>query len=171
MIDEGILQQFPGASGYLNTASLGLPPQTAVDEMTAAIAEWQAGAAEPPGYDHYVEEARASFAAMVDVPVEQVAVGAQVSAMVAMAATLLPPGSRVLVPDGEFTSTTFPFLTRDDLGLEVVSAPLERVAETVGPGTAMVSFSLVQSSDGRVADGPAGSSGSPGSTSRSPSRR
>ena len=81
MIDEGVRAQFPGANGYLNTASLGLPPRTAVDELTAALDEWQAGMADPPGYDRYVDEARASFGAMVGVPPRQVAVGAQVSAL------------------------------------------------------------------------------------------
>ncbi len=152
MIDAGVRGQFPGAAGYLNTASLGLPPQAAIDEMTVAMAEWQAGAAEPTGYDRYVEEARASFGRMVGVPAAQVAVGAQVSALVALAVTVLEPGSRVLVPEGEFTSATFPFLVRDDLGLEVTSAPLELLAEAVEPGLSMVSFSLVQSADGRVAD-------------------
>lgn len=144
--------QFPGADGYLDTASLGLPPRSAVDAMTAAIAEWQAGAATAPGYDHYVEEARASFASLVHVPTSQVAIGAQVSALVAMATSLLEPGARVLVPDGEFTSVVFPFLARHDLGLQVVTAPLDRLAETIDPDTAMVAFSLVQSADGRVAD-------------------
>ena len=152
MIDEGVRGQFPGAAGYLNTASVGLPPQTTVDAMTSAIGEWQSGTAEPPGYDRYVEEARTSFAAMVGVPAAQVAVGAQVSALVAMAVTVLQQGSRVLVPAGEFTSTTFPFLARADLDLEVVSAPLDRLADAIAPGTSMVSFSLVQSADGRVAD-------------------
>ena len=152
MIDEGVRAQFPGADGYLNTASLGLPPQVAVDEMSSALAEWQAGAATAPGYDRYVDESRASFAAMVDVPVTQVAVGAQVSALVGMAVTALEPGSRVLVPEGEFTSVLFPFLTRDDLDLEVVSTPLERLADSIDAGTAMVAFSLVQSADGCVAD-------------------
>ena len=152
MIDEAVRGLFPGASGYLDTASLGLPPQTAVEAMTAALAEWQAGMAEPPSYDAHVEAARSSYAEMVGVPVSQVAVGAQVSALVAMAATLLEPGSRVLVPEGEFTSATFPFLSRADLGLEVVSAPLARLAEAMDTGTTLVSFSLVQSADGRVAD-------------------
>ena len=152
MIDERVRTQFPGAAGYLDTASLGLPPRVAVEAMTEAIAEWQDGRASAPGYDPYVEAARESFAAMVAVPPAHVAVGAQVSALVAMAATLLERGARVLVPEGEFTSVVFPFLTRDDLGLEVVTAPLERLAEAVDPGTAMVAFSLVQSADGRVAD-------------------
>ena len=151
-MDEGVRAWCPGAQGYLNTASLGLPPQVAVDEMSAALAEWQAGTATAPSYDRYVTEARTSFAGMVGVPPTQVAVGAQVSALVALAATVLEPGSRVLVPEGEFTSVVFPFLTRDDLGLELVTAPLERLADSIDAGTAMVAFSLVQSADGCVAD-------------------
>ncbi|MEX1296684.1 MAG: aminotransferase class V-fold PLP-dependent enzyme [Candidatus Limnocylindrales bacterium] len=155
MMDLRVSDQFPGAAGYLDTASLGLPPQRTVEAVTAALAEWQAGTATAPGYDRYVEDARASFATLVGVPPTQVAVGAQVSALVALAVTLLEPRSRVLVPEGEFTSVVFPFLTRADLGLEVVTAPLERLADAVDPGTAMVAFSLVQSADGRVADAPA----------------
>lgn len=152
MIDQAVRAQFPGAEGYLNTASLGLPPQVAIDEMTAAMAEWQAGTAEPTGYDRYVEEARASFGRLVGVPATEIAVGAQVSALVALAVTVLEPGARVLVPEGEFTSATFPFLARDDLGLDVVSVPLERLPEAIDPGISMVSFSLMQSADGRIAD-------------------
>ena len=152
MIDEGIQTQFPGAAGYLNTASLGLPPQVAVDALSAALAEWQAGRAEAPGYDVHVSTARVAFAAMVSTPVEWVATGAQVSALVGMAVTLLRPGARILCPEGEFTSVIFPLLARDDLGLEVVTAPLERLADAVDPGIALVAFSVVQSADGRVAD-------------------
>lgn len=152
MIDEGVRAQFPGAPGYLNTASLGLPPQVTVEAMGAALWEWQSGTATAPGYDRYVDEARGLFAEMVSVPSAQVAIGAQVSALVGMAVTVLPRGARVVVPEGEFTSVVFPFLTRPDLALEVVSAPLDRLAAAVTPGTAMVAFSLVQSADGRVAD-------------------
>jgi selenocysteine lyase/cysteine desulfurase len=123
--------------------------------MAAALSEWQSGQATAPGYDRYVDEARQAFAAMVDTDVANVAVGAQVSALVGLAATVLEPGSRVLVPEGEFTSVVFPFLTRADLALEVITAPLERLAGSVDRGTAMVAFSLVQSADGRVADLPA----------------
>ncbi len=155
MIDEGVRGQFPGAQGYLDTASLGLPPRVAVEAITAALSEWQAGTATASGYDRFVEEARESFATMVGVPSAQVAAGAQVSALVAMAVTALEAGARVLVPEGEFTSVVFPFLTRSDLALEVVTAPLQRLAESVEQGTALVAFSLVQSADGRVADGTA----------------
>lgn len=78
MIDESVRVRFPGAPGYLDTASLGLPPQLAVDAMTTAIADWQAGTATAPGYDRFVESARDTFAAMVGVARSRVAVGAQV---------------------------------------------------------------------------------------------
>ena len=151
MIDEGVRTQFPGAAGYLDTASLGLPARETVDAMMAALADWQSGAATAPSYDSYVAEARTSFASLVAVPPSQVAVGPQVSALVGMAVTALEPGARVLVPEGEFTSVLFPFLTRDDLGLEVVTAPLDGLAQAIDAGTTMVAFALAQSSDGRVA--------------------
>jgi selenocysteine lyase/cysteine desulfurase len=72
--------------------------------------------------------------------------------MVGMVATMLPPGARVLCPEGEFTSLTFPFLARKDLRLDVVAVPLEDLAGSISPGTDLVAFSLVQSADGRVAD-------------------
>ena len=71
MIDQGVRAQFPAAAGYLDTASLGLPPQATVTAISAALAEWQAGTATAPGYDRYVDVARASFAEMVGVPAAQ----------------------------------------------------------------------------------------------------
>ena len=152
MVDERVQGQFPGAAGYLNTASLGLPPQVAVDALSAALTEWQAGRAEAPAYDIHVSTARNAFAKMVGAPVEWVATGAQVSALVGMAVTLLRPGARVLCPEDEFTSVIFPFLVREDLELDVVTTPLERLAESIDAATDLVAFSLVQSADGRVAD-------------------
>ena len=152
MVDERVQGQFPGAAGYLNTASLGLPPQVAVDALSAALTEWQAGRAEAPAYDIHVSTARNAFAKMVGAPVEWVATGAQVSALVGMAVTLLRPGARVLCPEDEFTSVIFPFLVREDLEPDVVTTPLERLAESIDAATDLVAFSLVQSADGRVAD-------------------
>lgn len=152
MLDEHIREQFPAAAGFLDTASLGLPPRVTIEAMTTALAEWQAGTATAPSYDHFVEEARTEFATMVGTSVENVAIGAQVSAFVALVASVLAPGSHVLVTEGDFTALLFPFLTHDDLRLEVVSSPLGQLAEAIDSDTAMVAFSLVQSADGRVAD-------------------
>lgn len=152
MTDAEIRRRFPGAAGYFNTASLGLPSAGTVAAMNEAIADWQAGRAEPPDYDEDVAAARRLFARLVSTPVEWVTVGSQVSAHVGLAATVLSPGSRVLCPEGEFTSVTFPFLTRSDLSLNVEFVPLEQLASAIDPGTDLVAFSAAQSSDGRVAD-------------------
>ena len=152
MISDDTRRQFPGAAGYLNTASIGLPPQRTVSAMQRAIAEWQEGLATAPGYDIHVDSARQSFAELVSVPVEAIAMGAQVSALVSLVATALTPGSTVLCPEGDFTSVIFPFLARDDLDLTVEFAPLDGLAEAVHPQVDLVAFSAVQSADGRVAD-------------------
>ncbi|MCL1693445.1 MAG: aminotransferase class V-fold PLP-dependent enzyme [Actinomycetia bacterium] len=152
MINPHVQSQFPGAAGYLNTASLGLPPLASVSALQAAITDWQAGRAEPANYDEDVAAARRLFAGLVSTPVEWVAVGSQVSALVGMVATALRPGARVVCPEGEFTSVFFPFLARNDLDVDVEFVPLEQLPSSIGPGTDLVAFSAVQSADGRVAD-------------------
>jgi selenocysteine lyase/cysteine desulfurase len=142
--------EFPGAPGYLNTAAIGLPPQRAADALQEAIAVWQSGKAHAPAYDVDVATARRLFAQLVAVPVDWVAIGSQVSALVALAVTAIPPGSRVLCPDDEFSSVIFPLLVRTDLEVEFV--PLESLPDAIGPDIDVVAFSMVQSADGRVAD-------------------
>jgi selenocysteine lyase/cysteine desulfurase len=56
----------------------------------------------------------------------------------------------VLVPEGEFTSLLFPFLVHR--GIDVREVPLEALADAIDAETTLVAYSLVQSSDGRVAD-------------------
>lgn len=152
MIDETIPTEFPNAGGYLNTASLGLPPQRTVDALSAAISDWQAGRARADGYDANVAASREAFAALVDAPIGSVVVGSQVSALVGLAVTALEPGSHILCPEGEFTSVTWPFLVRDDLDLTVETVPLDRLADSIAPSIDLVAFSVVQSADGEVAD-------------------
>ncbi len=143
--------EFPGARGYLNTAAIGLPPSVAVDELRTAIDSWQSGTATAPGYDCCVNEARALFAELVNVAPDLVAIGSQVSALVGMVAAGLRPNSRIVCPEGEFTSLMFPFLSRNDLNVKVV--PLKDLEASIRPDTDLVAFSLVQSADGQVTDG------------------
>ena len=145
MIEERIRGQFPGSSGYLNTASLGLPPQRSIEALKTAIADWQHGRVMPPDYDNDVAVSRELFARLVSAPVGRVAIGSQVSALVGLAATVLAPGSHVLCPEGEFTSVILPFLVRDDLDLRVEFVPLDRLALSIKPGFDLVAFSSVQS--------------------------
>ena len=62
-----------------------------------------------------------------------------------------PTVSTVLVPEGEFTSVTFPFLAQEARGIRVVEVPLAEIAEHVDGSTGLVALAAAQSSDGAVA--------------------
>lgn len=136
--------------GYLDTGSLGLPPTATVTAMLNAIAAWQAGRAHAPDFDADVADSRAAFAELIGVDASTVAVGSQVSVLIGVVATSLPPGTEVLCPEGEFTSVLFPFLARADLSVRTV--PLHALADEVRASTGLVAFSIVQSADGSIAD-------------------
>jgi selenocysteine lyase/cysteine desulfurase len=141
---------FINASGYLNTASIGLPPGPVIKAMQTAVGEWARGDATAPGYDTYVTQARDVWARMHQVDPADVAIGPQVSYFAGLVAQSLPRGAHVLSYDGDFASLVYPFLARGDLDVRLV--PLQDVADSVGPETDVVAVSAVQSSDGRVAD-------------------
>jgi selenocysteine lyase/cysteine desulfurase len=143
-------QIFPGARGYLDSSTLGLPPSAAADALREVIAQWQAGTASPLEYDAMIADSRAAFARLAGVPAAHVAIAGQVSSLVGLIAQGLPAGARVVIPEGEFTSVLFPFLARDDL--DVVEAPLLRLTEAIDARTALVAYAVVQSADGAIAD-------------------
>jgi len=72
--------------------------------------------------------------------------------MAAVVADALPDGAEVVVPDGDFSSVVFPFLAQAHRGIRVRSVPLDRLAASVGPDTALVAWSAVQSATGVVTD-------------------
>jgi selenocysteine lyase/cysteine desulfurase len=141
--------QFAPPPGYLNTASIGLPPRSALDELQAALTTWAEGRAEPPGYDRWVEEARASFGRLVGVPADWVATGSQVSVFMGVVAAALAPGSEVVAYRGDFTSVLFPPLAQ---GHDVRLVELDELADAIGPRTRLAAVSSVQSADGASAD-------------------
>lgn len=134
---------------YLNSATYGLPPRPAFEAMQRAADEWRHGRCGFDGWDRSVGNARATFARLHGVRAADVAIGGQVSTFVGMIAASLPATARVLCAEGDFTSLLFPFHAQ---GLVVEYAPLDRLAEAVDSGTAVVAVSAVQSSDGCVAD-------------------
>jgi selenocysteine lyase/cysteine desulfurase len=138
------------AGPYLNTASFGLPPAPAWAALEQALADWRHGRTSWEDWCDATETAREHFAALVGVPAERVATGASVSYLVALVAAGLPDGSRVLVPEIDFSSLTWPFLAQDRF--EIATAPLERLADAIDGDADVVAFSAVQSSDGAVAD-------------------
>jgi selenocysteine lyase/cysteine desulfurase len=144
--------QFAPVPGYLDAATLGLPPARVLAALRAALDDWQRGLATPAGYDDAVVRARRAYARLVRVPSAQVCVGSQASVLVGMVASSLPDGAEVLAVHGDFASVVFPFLVHADRGVTVRQVPSEALADEVRSSTALVAYSLVQSADGRVAD-------------------
>ncbi|MFG3096255.1 aminotransferase class V-fold PLP-dependent enzyme [Streptomyces sp. NPDC048202] len=144
--------EFAPVGTFLNTASNGLLPMRAVTALHDAALLRVQGKPLTTLYDD-AEACRAAFARLARVPVERVALGASVAAHGGVIAASLPPGAEVLTAEGDFSSVPNPFHVRGDLKVRAV--PVERLAESVRPGTALVAVSAAQSADGKVADLPA----------------
>jgi len=140
------------AGTYLNTASYGLPPRPAWDALQEALGDWRGGRTSWEHWGIPGEEARASFARLVGVPVETVAIGANVSSLIGLIAASVPDDTRVLAPDVEFTSLLFPFLVQEHRGVSVRLVPAAELAGEIGPDVDVVAFSAVQMATGEVAD-------------------
>lgn len=141
--------------GWLNTASYGLPPKPAWDALQLALADWRRGSVSWEPWDAPVNRARASFARLIGVPEADVAIGAQVSQLLAPIASAVPDGGTVLLPEIEFTSNVFPWAVHQDRGVTVRTAPVAKLAEHIDEGVDVVAFGLVQSANGEIVDYPA----------------
>lgn len=140
------------APGYLNAATLGLPPRPVVEAMQEALLTWQGGGACPVAYGELVERARRQYAELVGVPPGTVAVGSQASVLAGTVASSVPDGAQILCVAGDFTSVTAPFEVQQRRGVRVRHVPLEQLADAVTPDTHLVAFSLAQSSTGDLVD-------------------
>ena len=137
--------------GYLDTASIGVPPAGVAAAVADAVNRWARGRDAPADFDAPVAAARAGFAAAIGVPAERVAIGGGVSPLVGLIAAALPPGSRVLVGRGEFTSLSWPFAAQARRGVAVTEADRSELAERAAKAD-LVAVSAVASADGTLAD-------------------
>jgi selenocysteine lyase/cysteine desulfurase len=150
LADAGAL--FAGTSGYLNTATFGLPPAAAFAAFAAEAERWHVGDAQGPDYDGAVTASRTAFARLVGVAPGDVAVGSQVSPLVGLIAASLPGDAEVVAVAGEFTSLIFPFLAQERRGVRVRLVDQDDLVDAIGPRTTLVAVAAVQSATGRVAD-------------------
>jgi selenocysteine lyase/cysteine desulfurase len=141
---------FSAEGTYLNTASYGLPPEPAWDALQRALEDWRHGRTSWEDWGEDTDRARAVFARLVKTRSEHVAIGSTVSGLVGLVAASLPAGTRVVVPDIEFTSTLFPFMVQPEL--EVITVAPAQLAEAIDETVGAVAFSAVQMSTGEVAD-------------------
>lgn len=144
-------QEFDVRAGYLNTASIGVPPRTSVEKVRRTVDAWAVGGCLPSDFDTDVASGRAAYARLVGTGPEQVSIGGSGSALVGLVAAAVPDGTRVVTARDEFTSTTFPFAAQHARGVTVREVPLEEVADAAA-GADLVAVSVVQSADGRLVD-------------------
>ncbi|WP_320067984.1 aminotransferase class V-fold PLP-dependent enzyme [Micromonospora sp. RTGN7] len=138
--------------GWLNTAAYGLPPEPAWTALQAALADWRVGRTSSEGWEESAGRSRTAFASLVGVPTADVAVGSTVSQLLGPVAAALPAGATVVVPEVEFTANLFPWLVQVERGVTVRTVPAAGLVDAIDAGTDLVAFSLVQSSDGTIAD-------------------
>lgn len=148
MADFGEL--WTGGRGWLNTASYGLPPDPAWDAVQAAMADWRVGATSWEPWGDSVDRARDLFAGLIGVPAANVATASAASELLAPVAAAIPDGTKVLVPDVEFTSNVFPWAVHSGRGVEVVAVPTSGLVDAIDDRTGVVTFSIVQSATGEV---------------------
>lgn len=139
--------------GYLDSATYGLPPRSTLAAMEEALAGWRTGRSWR-AWEEDGEACRALFAGLVGAAPEDTALVGAASVAAGLVAASLPagPGANVVLYERDFTSAMLPFRTLADRGVELRLVPLERLAGAVDERTAIVSVSLVQSAEGRVAD-------------------
>lgn len=148
---SSLASHFAGGRDYLAACTLGLPSRATVRAVREDLDAAASGRPDVVAASKAVEEARASYAHLVRVPVGDVAIGSQTSVQVSLLAAAVPDGAEVLCAEGDFSSLVAPF-AHAGRGIRLRTAPLEDLADAVSPDTWLVAFSLVQSATGEVAD-------------------
>lgn len=148
---EAFGARFDVGVGYLNSASIAIPPQQTLAAVTEAVAVWGRGGALSSDFDEPVRIAREAYAALVGVSADRVAIGPSASALIGLVAASLPDGARVVVAEGDFTSVPWPFAAQADRGIGVREVPLAAIPEAAREAD-LVAVSVVQSLDGRIVD-------------------
>jgi len=83
-------QSFDVSPGYLNTASIGIPPLFVADAVVQAVGRWRTGSDRSNAFDADVMAARKAWASLIGVAPEKVAIGASVSQLVGLVAASVP---------------------------------------------------------------------------------
>jgi selenocysteine lyase/cysteine desulfurase len=150
-IDEA-RSHFAAGPRYLAACTQGLPLAETLVASRADLDTWERGETRADRYDIPVASSRASFAGLVHVDPDRVAIGSQVSVLASVVAAAAPDGAEIVCVEGDFSSIVFPFLAQAHRGVTVRHVPLAALAESIGSQTWLVAFSLVQSATGEIAD-------------------
>ncbi|MGI8576866.1 MAG: aminotransferase class V-fold PLP-dependent enzyme [Nocardioidaceae bacterium] len=145
-------QLFDVRPGFLDTATVGIPPRSAADAIDLVLTDWRRGDLKAADFDEYVARSRLAWAQLCGIEQSRVAIGSTVSELVGQVASSLSDNAHVLIAQGEFTSLLFPFLAQRSRGVQVNEVPLSRLTESVDDSFDLVAVSAVQSSSGQITD-------------------
>jgi len=143
---------FSPEPGWLNTASYGIPPQPAWDELQHALDTWRRGVGSWESWGNAAERGRRAFAGLIGADPDDVGIGSHVSQLVGLVAGSLPPGTCVLAPEIEFSSNLYPYLVHEEHGVTVETVPLAELVGRIDSDVDVVALSVVQSATGEVSD-------------------
>jgi selenocysteine lyase/cysteine desulfurase len=138
---------------YFDTATYGLPPLPTVAALEGAARAWQAGTADwIEDWDRPSDQCRVDFAALIGADAAEIASLPATSVGVGTVIEQFGAGDEVVVPVDEFTSTIFPLLVAREAGAVIHEVAFEDLAQSIGPATRLVAFSLVQMQTSHLAD-------------------
>ena len=145
------IEEFGDPRGYLAVASIGIPPRRTVEALRADLDAWSVADRDPQGYDPVIARTRESYARLVGIGVDRVAIGSQTS--VAGGARRCGRAERRRGADDRGRLLLADGAVRE-LAPTSGSAPFRStaLADSITDDTWLVVFSLVQSSTGVVAD-------------------
>src|SRR5260370_41322361 len=133
-------QSFDVSPGYLNTASIGIPPLFVADIVAQAVGRWCTGSDRSNAFDADVTAARKAWAGLIGVAPENVAIGASVSQLVGLVAANVAAGPRVVAGGRAFTRLISPFAAQAHRGVTVTEAePTELLSRVNGHNLIAVS--------------------------------
>ena len=135
----GFGAEFDLDTTYLDTAAVGLPPVRVADAVRKSCDAWFSGTLYPSDLDEPIERARGAFADLVGVGADSVALGTSTSQLLGIIAAALPADTRVIVPEGDFTSISFPFAAHALRGVVVDEAPLADIPSAAESADVVVS--------------------------------
>jgi selenocysteine lyase/cysteine desulfurase len=151
---------FPGLQEtiYLNTASMSVGCTPAREAYERAVEKWSEGRFDWTEAEHAGEDARATFAGIVNASPSEIAIVPSVSMAAGIVAANLPlaaRGENVVVAGNEFSSNYFPWLLLRERGYDVrvlsageESVSAEEFARAADGGTRLIAVSAVHSATG-----------------------
>lgn len=143
--------EFDISTPHFDTAAVGIPPRHVAETVMDAVTGWSTGSISAPDFDQPIAAARAAYAKLVGVDAGSVAIGSSTSELLGVVAAAVPDGAKVIVPETEFTSVSFPFAAHSARGVVVEEVPLDVIPEAARDAD-VVAAAVVQSADGRVLD-------------------